>query len=82
MDLMTSSSLFVVVPALVDVPVVEIVPATGNASTGGSVGAKEATRVEGTAVETVGIVNTQVVPFDSQGNTAEVTTNQSLDCRF
>ena len=25
-------------------------------------------------------VNTQVVPSDSQGNTAGVTTNQSLDC--
>jgi len=27
-------------------------------------------------------VNTQVVPFDSQGNTAGVTTNQALDYRF
>ena len=27
-------------------------------------------------------VNTQVVPYDSQGNTAGVTTNQSLDYSF
>ena len=36
--------------------------------------------MENNMVHLVG-VNTQVVPFDSQGNIAEVTTNQSLDCR-
>jgi len=31
---------------------------------------------------TIATFNTQVVPFDSQGNTAGVTTNQSLGHRF
>jgi len=30
----------------------------------------------------IGAVNTQVVPYDSQGNTAGVTTNQSLNYSF
>jgi len=48
--------LLVVDLALVDVPVVEVVPTTGNAVTDGSVGAKEAARVEGTVVETIGMI--------------------------
>jgi len=36
---------------------------------------------DGMEEQNMGSVITQVVLFDSQGNTAEVTTNQSLDCR-
>ena len=43
-----------------------------------SVFAKEKRKIEEIEVE---VVNTQVVPSDSQGNTAGVTTNQALDYR-
>jgi len=50
-----SSVFFVDVPTLVDVPMVQIVPATGNVIIGGSVGAKEVARVEDTTLEIVGM---------------------------
>jgi len=53
MDLINSSVFSADAPALVDLPVVEIVPDTGNVVIGGSVGPKEVARVEDTVVETV-----------------------------
>ena len=55
MALITSYVFSAVVPTLVDVPIVGIASATGSAITDVSVDAKDATRVEGTAVETVGM---------------------------
>ena len=45
----------VVIPILVDVPVADAVPVTGNVVAGGIVGAKANAKVEGTAVETIHI---------------------------
>jgi len=56
MTLINSFVFSVDVHTLVDVPMVEIVSATGNVVTGGSVGAKEVSRVEGTIVESVGMI--------------------------
>ena len=44
------------VSVLVDVPVPDVVPVTGNVVSREIVGAKAAAKVEGTVVETVGII--------------------------
>ena len=59
--LTNSSALSVVIHVLVDVPVAEVVPATGNAVTSGIVSAKEDARVEGTTMETIGIIVSRAV---------------------
>jgi len=46
----------VVVSVLIDIPVLDVVPITGNAVAGGSIGAKAAAKVEGTTVVTLGII--------------------------